>query len=54
MFKMTSRKSPFGIDGYQTPKIYQDPIKQMQSREKIRKGQKLQKVKAKPHYLNDI
>ena len=47
----------FGIPGYDAPKIYQDPAKQIKDREnaKIKKGQKFKgTVTRRGHYLEDL
>ena len=58
MYTLSSpNNNTFGIQGYETPKIYEDPMKKIKDREqeKIKKGQK---PKGKPskrgHYLEDL
>lgn len=53
----TKSHDTFGIDGYDTPKIYQDPIKVIKDREmlKVKKGQKFKgTVTRRGHYLEDL
>lgn len=53
----TKSNDTFGIAGYDTPKIYQDPLKAMKDREqlKVKKGQKFKgTVVRRGHYLEDL
>lgn len=53
----TKTNDDFGIQGYETPKIYQDPIKLIKDRElaKVKKGQKFKgTVTRRGHYLEDL
>jgi hypothetical protein len=57
VWRLSKRINHWGIEGYEAPRFYQDPLKQMKDRDNvnIKKGQKDKRyVCKKGHYLEDL